>query len=629
MKIRLDCLVLFLMLSLCPAGWGAAPNQGVPPLVPIPSAEELLASLRPEHPRLLLTARGLLGLRERVEAEPLLRRWRTDLEEQAARIVRQRPSEYEIPDGKRLLNVSRRVLGRTYTLALLCRLNGQRTYLERLWQELEAAAAFKDWNPSHFLDTAEMTHAFAVGYDWLYQDWSEAQRATLRAAMVEKGLKPALNIYEQDGWWARARHNWNQVCNGGIGMGALALAEVEPALAGRILHAGLESIQLAMAEYGPDGAWAEGPGYWNYATSYNVVILAALQTALGTDFNLSSIPGFAECGLFPIHATGPSGRTFNYADGGDGAIRSPSLFWLARKFDRPAYAAYQRRVASPHPLDLVWGTPFAGSSPQAELALDKYFREAEVVCFRGSWEDANAWFAAFKAGDNKANHSHLDLGTFVLDALGHRWAVDLGADDYNLPGYFGRERWTYYRLRAEGHNTLVLNPSADPDQDPRAAGKILKFESNPVRAYAVADLTRAYARHAERVQRGVRREGATVLVQDEIEAGQPAEVWWFMHTPAQVSLSDDQHSAILTQGQAKLWASLLSPSGARFTVLEAKPLPSSPNPENQRANERVRKLAVHLPGMKNLRLVVAFAPAEGESPGPAAQATPCPPLAEW
>ena len=26
---------------------------------------------------------------------------------------------------------------------------------------------FPDWNPKEFLDTAEMTHAVAIGYDWL------------------------------------------------------------------------------------------------------------------------------------------------------------------------------------------------------------------------------------------------------------------------------------------------------------------------------------------------------------------------------------------------------------------------------------------------------------------------------
>ena len=47
-------------------------------------------------------------------------------------------------------------------------------------KELEAAAHFTNWNPRHFLDTAEMTHAFAIGYDWLYEAWTPAQRATLR-----------------------------------------------------------------------------------------------------------------------------------------------------------------------------------------------------------------------------------------------------------------------------------------------------------------------------------------------------------------------------------------------------------------------------------------------------------------
>ena len=166
----------------------------------------------------------------------------------------------------------------------------------------------------------------------------------LQQAMVEKGLKPALKLYRAHSGWTRAHHNWNQVCNGGIGMGALALADVEPQLAGEVLHDASESIQLAMAEFAPDGAWNEGPGYWNYATSYNVVFLAGLQSALGTDFGLSQIGAFKDTGLFPIYVTGPLGRTFNYADGGDHAIFAPQMFWLARKFNQPVLAWYERRT---------------------------------------------------------------------------------------------------------------------------------------------------------------------------------------------------------------------------------------------------------------------------------------------
>ncbi len=285
------------------------------PAVAIPPATNILARLNQGHPRLLAAAEDFAQLKQRVAADSQLQAWHTKLRSEAEEILSAAPSRYEIPDGKRLLATSRRVMRRVYTLALLHRLDGDPRYAERAWQELAAAAAFPDWNPRHFLDTAEMTHAFAIGYDWLYDVWTPEQRATLRRAMVEKGLKPALKLYRARSGWTRSRHNWNQVCNGGIGMGALALAEVEPQLAGEVLHGALESIQLAMAEFAPDGAWKEGPGYWNYATFYNVVFLAGLQTALGTDFGLSRMAAFDQTGLFPIYLTGPLGRTFNYADG--------------------------------------------------------------------------------------------------------------------------------------------------------------------------------------------------------------------------------------------------------------------------------------------------------------------------
>lgn len=569
--------------------------------------QDWVAKVRKEHPRLLATTADFERLRQLVQTDEQAREFYQRLKSQADRICQELPSRYEIPDGLRLLATSRRVLLRVYTLALLYRLDGDRRYLERAWRELEAAANFPDWNPRHFLDTAEMAHAFAIGYDWLFSDWTDEQRRILREAMVTKGLQPALGVYREKRWWSTARHNWNQVCNGGIGMAALALLDEVPDLCGEILNHALQSLQIPMREFAPDGAWGEGPGYWNYATSYNCVFLAALETAVGTDLGLSQMDGFAETGLFPIYITGPTGRTFNFADGGDGTLRAPQMFWLARKFNRPVYAWYARSTASPHPLDLLWFDK-QGNDAQAEgLPLDKYFRRVEVVTMRTAWNDRNALFVGFKAGDNKFNHSHLDIGTFVLDAMGHRWALDLGADNYNLPGFFGAQRWTYYRLRAEGHNTLVINPSQEPDQDPRAEAKIVRFVSQPDRAFAIADLTSAYAKHgAEKVMRGILldRQRREVIVQDEVTLKQAGDVWWFMHTPAQVQLSEDGKTATLTQGTATLQAVLLSPKDARFAVMDAKPLPTSPNPLGQNPNNGIRKLAVHLSQTASMQLIV-------------------------
>lgn len=563
-----------------------------------PKAAQILAALRPGHPRLIATDDRFEQLKRDIKSDRTLGGWYDSIRREGESVLRARPSQYEIPDGLRLLATSRRVLDRVTTLALLHHLDGDRRYVQRAWSELETAAKFKDWNPRHFLDTAEMTAAFGIGYDWLYDQWTADQRQVLRTAIVELGLQQGLKVYQRSkGGWHTSQHNWNQVCNGGLTIGALAVADEQPQLAGEILEQAIRSVPRAMQNFAPDGAWGEGPGYWSYATQYNVAMLAALESALGTDYGLSAIPGFAEAGTFPIYVTGPLDRTFDFADAHAGTPRPPQLLWFARKFNRPEYAAFQIAHAKPSAMDLVYYDPQGHQADLAKLPPDKYFREAEVGVFRSAWNDRKALWVAFKAGSNAVNHSHLDLGTFVLEALGQRWFVDLGADDYNLPGYFGGQRWNYYRLRAEGHNTLLVNPGQGPDQDPRAATKIVRFEASGQGGLpsAVLDLTPAYAAHAAKVMRTISvHDRRWVTIRDEIETKEPAEVWSLLHTPAAMDLDGEARTATLRIGDQSLLVELASPADAKLEVLPAAPLPTSPSPQGQASNKGIRKLAVHL-----------------------------------
>jgi len=47
-----------------------------------------------------------------------------------------------------------------------------------------AISQFSDWNPSHFLDVAEMTMAMAIGYDWLYNNMSRESRTIIKDAII-------------------------------------------------------------------------------------------------------------------------------------------------------------------------------------------------------------------------------------------------------------------------------------------------------------------------------------------------------------------------------------------------------------------------------------------------------------
>ncbi len=227
---------------------------------------------------------------------------------------------------------------------------------------------------------------------------------------------------------------------------------------------------------------------------------------------------------------------------------------------------------------------------------------------RDRWDDPAAWFVGLKAGSNAANHSHLDVGSFVLEAKGVRWAVDLGPDDYDLPGYFeetGR-RWDYYRLRAEGHNTLVIDPGKGPDQDPSGGGRIVSFTGTPNRVDLSANLTGAYPK-AESVVRSVTfLRNQEMDLNDSVKLRQRGELWWFLQTRASIAASADGRSLTLGQSGKTLTVTLLQPADAKFQVGPADPLPTSPVRPKQAPNPGVTRIAIHLTGVDQATIAVRF-----------------------
>jgi hypothetical protein len=264
-----------------------------------------------------------------------------------------------------------------------------------------------------------------------------------------------------------------------------------------------------------------------------------------------------------MHTAGPTNKSFNYADAGEDVTPAPQMLWLAPRFDRPEYAVHERRFigSKPEMMHLLWFDGRGDDAALKEVARDAVFRGVDVVGFRGGW-DAGALYVGLKGGDNKANHSHLDLGTFVLDAGGKRWVMDLAGDNYALPGYFGKQRFTYYRLRTEGQNTLVLNGE---NQAIDGKAPVVAYHSSSKDAFAVVDLTDGYRELAKRVRRGLRLlDRSRVLVQDEVVLDRPAELEWAVHTPAAVEIDSRGQTATLRQDDDTFVARIVSDRPARF-----------------------------------------------------------------
>ena len=195
------------------------------------------------HPRLWLPQSSMGWVREKISGDPLAARLNDAAMAEAAEILKARTCRYDIPDGKRLLTESRLAIHNTLHSAWAWRMGGGEKLRLRAIAELEAACALKDWNPSHFLDTAEMATAVAVGYDWLHSTLTAEQRTMCETALIEKALKPARKIYNSGGGWSKPGNNWSQVCGAGIALGAAAVAGKDQGMAEDLFARGLKLVE--------------------------------------------------------------------------------------------------------------------------------------------------------------------------------------------------------------------------------------------------------------------------------------------------------------------------------------------------------------------------------------------------
>ena len=591
------------------------------------------------HPRIIMTEEKFAKLKTPIGDDSVTAVLLEKLRSEADRILEQPVCQYEIPDGIRLLETSKKIQRRVAALALAYNIFGDEKYAQRGYAELKAACDFQDWNPRHFLDTAEMSTGFALGYDWLYHWMNDEQREYIRQNMIEKGFKQVMEDFEDKPrtrtykWYQDyPGDNWKLVCTGSMSMAALAFGDEEDArsIAADVLnYAFREAYSFVRRAYSAkDGTYSEGLGYWDYATYYLGLHSSALRSAAGTDYGLAEFDGLRKSVDFVRYMSSNTSKSFSFGDDGDSRDTGWAvLLWLGEYYQDYGISAIRMKKIpddSFNYLDLLWIDEDAMSGSAADSPTDWGEVGASNASFRNTWDERGI-VAALHAGiNNYKYHGHYDLGSFYLESNGARFFTDLGNENYEL-----ENRQYSYRIRAEGHNTLVINPSQELDQQEGAECLITGF-SGGNEAFAITDLTAAYEPSgAKSVVRGLKmiKEKECVIIQDEISLNAPSEIYWFAHTKGQISLANAGRSAIGTVGSEKLWVGIISDDG-KFTVMNAELLPTSRAVSNQKDNSEYRKLAVHLTNTKNTTISIACIPLKQVETQPAW--TPAvTPISEW
>lgn len=559
-------------------------------------AKEADLSALPSHPRILLLKDEEKVIRAAISRDEIWKKMHMAIIDESERMIAL-PLLERIQIGRRLLDKSRECLRRVFYLSYAYRMTGDEKYLSRAEKEMLTVAKFSDWNPTHFLDVAEMTMGMAIGYDWLHDKLSDASRTAIAEAILYRGLLPSFDGRYNS--WLRANHNWNQVCNAGMTFGALAVADRYPGITQQIIERALSSIHLPMEDYGPDGAYPEGYIYWDYGTSFNVMFLSAIAKAVSTDYGLTQIPGFLKTAGFYQNMTGVTGQPFNWGDCGSRASLSPAMFWFAQKNNDPTQLWVEKGYLTRDdfssftsdrllPAIMVWGKDTKLDEVKPPYSKFWMGQGANPVCMmRTSWTDPRGLYLGFKAGSASVNHGHMDIGSFVFESDGVRWAMDFGMQQYeSLESkgirLFGRtqdaQRWSVFRLNNFVHNTLTVNNKL---QLVKGYAKVDRHADDPAFSFVVSDLSSVYEGQLASVTRGAAiADGKYAVIQDELVARDTATiVRWTMLTPADVTLSG-KNTATLKKDGKELTLRVVTPSNAKVRTWSTEPATDydAPNP---------------------------------------------------
>lgn len=588
------------------------------------------------HPRLLMKTADFDNLKKKINAQTdanLVLLHNTIMNICNEKVMNASTLTYKLDASNlRILDVSRNAILRIFTCAYAYRMTGNNKYLRKAEADINAVCSFEDWNSKrHFLDTAEMATAVAFGYDWLYNELSDATRKKAKDALINFAIKQVIAKNWSQNFYT-STNNWNQVCNGGLVCAALATFESNPENARTIIDNAFESNANALKTmYAPDGNYPEGASYWCYGTLYETLMLSVLDTTIGDDNGLSEAEGFSKTAEYMLYMTGLNNRFFNYSDCSASACPALATWWFAQKQNNPSLLYNELRMLQngdysksdairflPFIMSLANQINIAGvKAPTRKLWSGNGTTPVVLIHTDWSFSDTDKYLG-IKGGRASAPHGHMDAGSFVYDAYGVRWSMDLGMQDYttvetqlkalggNLWDYSQNSlRWEIFRFSSLNHSTLSIN---DAKHLSTAMAEITDTICTNTEIGGTLDLTKVLSDQAAAAVRTVKIvDDKDLVVIDEIKArdDKQAKISWRMVTQAIPTVESNR--IVLESGSKKMF---LKAEGA--DAISYRTWSTTPTHDYDAANPSTYIVGFEttLPASQSVRLLTTLSPDE-------------------
>lgn len=560
-----------------------------------------------KHPYLYFTREDIPRIKEKIKKSSVHRGiWKNILAMANSAVANSKP----IPDDAGLEGGSDKQHGRYLWTArhmkkeLQCLgfayvMTGDDKYARKAKERLLVLAKLKRWvgplfrQPKRFspiwnstLETGEISGAVAVGYDCIYDFLSPDERAIIRKALVEKGIKPLREWFDPNYYSKIPRHmgrggNWQMVCAGGAGVAALAVINEEsdaPQWARHVRNSvrrwltndGGDYVIGGMARRnakaggpsGPnfyiDGGYCESPTYMDYAMRYVSYFSSALKNTSGHDLFKHYPTNITDNLVHIMYQGGKHGKSVWTPEFGDteGRISFGEIYAILTREQKDANAqrllkAFPWWMNSIH--SLLWYDDSVSSDSPDNNACARQFRGVGWVIMRSGWGTMQTMLAI----KSRQNRGHHDLGTFSLSAKGEKLIVDSGSTAY------GSQIYRNYSRRTQGHNVVMV----DNVQQKRTNGKISAFLKSTAYAHTTIDLAAAYPGLIDEWRRHVLYLYPDYYVMiDELRSNQPHKYEWLCH-PRRTFKSDGE-DIILTTNNANLLIKMAEPREKTLTVAD-------------------------------------------------------------
>jgi len=306
---------------------------------------------------------------------------------------------------------------------------------------------------------------------------------------------------------------------------------------------------------GPEGGYANGTAYAEYAAGYMVALWDSINQATGV--NMYAKPwslGFLD---FAMMLTPPGAKVHAFGDGSE-TKPDPRVFRaFALRMVNPRANWYQSKLTgiedgmsvleAPYPMPIAGNTVFAPPSNEA------YYPSTGWVAIHSDIGNSNRTSFYFKSSPyGSFNHSHGDQNGLLLSVAGQPLLVKAGWYDW-----YGSPQWLDWYHQTKSQNAVTFDGGKGQLVDGyreqlQRNGKVTGWSVNASYDYAEGDATPAYGGQLTMAKRQTwyLKAQDAILVRDKLSAVVPHTYEFNIHAPVAMTVESPSSVKIAINGQS-------------------------------------------------------------------------------